>query len=646
MASLSRPQCRRLLLLLQSLAEAELSLSPIRRGLAEAAPAELEALFFSLSPSFSPSPSPSCPSLSPSPSLPSPSLPYSPPSPPPSSVGPLSLRQFLLAHAAQIDAESCCAALRRFDVQEKGYWTLHDFLSIAADVPRGGSAWRAQRGGGHRLSAGFARPIALLVRLCEAEAEVQRRLEPMRRTLRDEHGVTAEEAFVMLAGARIGGSGRREPAESPDYDESASSYSADEDRSCHLATGTRPARVLHVPVAVSLARLENSFREKWLPLGDEQLDALAARLHADADGWISFEAFARAISPGCFDAYVEMASAAPEAGALDAGPHGRSPLGCPASPASARTRSPLPIWRGPAGLVGSSPALSRPARRHSGSPTSASPSSLGRWCGSMRASADRPWVGPFDGQSACAHLGSPGRRERPSTPLPRHMLFDDEDALGWRLPTTDCADHIDSHCTACPASPCGAWSADAHAGLDASQCSGFKSPLGMGPSSYRGTRTGPTPVRQPEPLAGNRAASAHGRDRAPAARHSPLNTQSSPQLYRHNVSFCEANPAGVHGANSGHAWLEQCAPSACLPHRPSSHKPFPTNLSSPRLVMPQTRLATGPCDMDGVNGRVESAVGEVAARQSGLQMIHQLVGAAQVLLERLTHEEGSPLATR
>jgi hypothetical protein len=162
-----------------------------------------------------------------------------------------------------------------------------------------------------------------------------------------------------------------------------------------------------VPPSVSLARLEQSFRELWLPLSDAHLDALASRLRADANGQVSLEAFLAVVEPGAFAEYMERAAAVAvveghmqgAAAVLEKeGPvrHLTSPLcrggsrgvnGNPkgvnnglwdvnSSSPYARSGTPTSPWRGPAGLIGCSPSWTRPSRRSAGSAGGLSTSGL------------------------------------------------------------------------------------------------------------------------------------------------------------------------------------------------------------------------------------------------------------------------------
>ena len=268
MPPLDRAQTRRLTLLLQATLEGEERIACIRRSLNEASTDELRGVFALLvedqrTPAMTAE----------------------------------TLEDFLHSHGVNASRLQCLAVLRQYDARQKGFWDLTDFLNLvdkptlprsegrhAADAvgtpsrsttrPGSTATPLSSRGarGSHPKAAGFARPIALLVRLCEAEAQLHRTLEPMRRALRNEHGVGADDAFALLAGG--------------------------------ARTGAPP------PSSLSLARLEQSLRDLCLPLSDGALECLATRLHADArTGRISRSLFAEAVSPGRLEAYAERCGA-------------------------------------------------------------------------------------------------------------------------------------------------------------------------------------------------------------------------------------------------------------------------------------------------------------------------------------------------
>lgn len=759
MATLSRPQARRLVLLLQSLIEGEERVRPIRRGLGEASADELRQLFASLAATTGAT----------------------------DAVTVDALIEFLLAQGVSTTRTQCASVLRQYDHDVKGFWRLDDFLRIAIqpvevtggkrpssfDKWSGGSdaAWlrggdrRAQRGtppstravrsSRKSVSSGFARPISLLVRLCEAEAELQRRLEPMRRSLRDEHGVDAAEAFALLAGiGRIGAPDHAAPAW-PDQAAwpVAGASNADFTPTPHRPPSTHSSPVPH---SVSLARLERSFRELWLPLSDDHLDALAARLHADTNGRVTLDAFVAAVEPGAIAGYVQLMAAAAAgymeraaataamegegpvwhlsappraANSLGASPRGvnGSPLGVNWSPRGvkgsgpyARTGTPTSPWFGPAGLVGCSPGWARPPHRGSSGGRSTgglSTDSLktgdlsrGRWSTGDR-STDGLSIG---GPSTCSlSIGGPNTGGCSGSPLesgfstrgggveeltgyrcgqthdgrfgPAPLRYSETvgNAPLWYSETSGAQEKEEAryhkgvftpterpatphHATAHQAWPTLPPHASAHAGLHTDGASlhtdGASLPQatgrGAGPGSARAWGSVATlhPVCMPHPLPPPPTPHPHPPWAPPTppvsvirhlfepsnahqvARPSPLGTSATAQLPVRCLDFGPGDAARRGGEADGRAMdatggLHDAAP---MPRNSGAWR-------SPPLCQPSQPREAGQwsgeqAQLAAAGGAGEWAWDRETSHKRGMQTLHQLVGAAQQLLDRLVQD--------
>lgn len=93
----------------------------------------------------------------------------------------------------------------------------------------------------------------------------------------------------------------------------------------------RPAPRGHLRALIpSVSRCAlRSLRRLWLPMSEEDLDALSSRLRAGADGIVTLEALADALCPGQLEAYCALCSRVEQPDPAPRAP--RSPLGVVAS---------------------------------------------------------------------------------------------------------------------------------------------------------------------------------------------------------------------------------------------------------------------------------------------------------------------------